>query len=79
MIEVAVGWRREFECAEADVIERLVVDAKCFVCILDKLMHRERRVVRLNNLKFEANVVWRLFNAYSRLTVSETLGEGTTE
>jgi len=38
MIEVAVCWCRQFESAETDVIQSLVVNAECFVCVLDKLV-----------------------------------------
>ena len=38
MVEVTVCGCRQFECTEADVVQSLVVDAVCFVCVLDKLV-----------------------------------------
>lgn len=45
MVEVAVCWGGKFECTEADVIESLVINAVCFVGVLDKLVNREGSVV----------------------------------
>jgi hypothetical protein len=39
MIEVTVAWVVEFERAEANIVERLVVDAKRFVGVLNQLVH----------------------------------------
>ena len=47
MVQVTVRRRGELESAEADVIERLVINAESLVRVLDKLVHGERRVVRL--------------------------------
>jgi len=47
MIEVAVGGRGQFECAEADVVQSLVVNTERLVCILNQLVDRQGRVVRL--------------------------------
>jgi hypothetical protein len=47
MIEISVRRRREFQGAETDFVESLVVDAVSFVTVLDKLMDREGSVVRL--------------------------------
>ncbi|KNE65623.1 hypothetical protein AMAG_19190 [Allomyces macrogynus ATCC 38327] len=49
VVEVAVGRGRELERAEANVVERLVVNAERLVRVLDELVHRERRVVGLND------------------------------
>ena len=38
MVEVTVRWCGQFECAEADVVQSLVVDAERFVCVLNKLV-----------------------------------------
>lgn len=40
MIKIAISRRRELQDAEADVVERLVVDAECLVRIFDQLMYR---------------------------------------
>ena len=47
MVQVTVRRRGELESAEADVVERLVINAESLVRVLDKLVHGERRVVRL--------------------------------
>ena len=85
MIELRIVRRFEFECAKADFIERLVVDAESFVRILDELMNGKRCVVRLDDLErkdLRQNFV-EMNNqaavASRRLTVSETFGDGTTE
>ena len=49
MVEVTVRGRREFERTEADVVERLVVNAERLVRVLDELVNGEGRVVRLND------------------------------
>ena len=49
MVEVTVCGCRQFECTEADIVESLVVDAECFICVLNKLVNGQRGVVRLNN------------------------------
>ena len=47
MIEIAVCRRRELERAEADVVQRLVIDTESLIRVLNKLVHGERRVVWL--------------------------------
>ena len=49
VVEVTICWRRELERPEADVVERLVVDTEGLIRVLDKLVHGERGVVRLND------------------------------
>ena len=49
MVQIAVGWGGEFESAEADVVECFVVDAESLICVLDKLVHGESGVVRLDD------------------------------
>ena len=49
MVEVPVRGRGQLEGAEADVVERLVVDAVSLVCVLNELVDRESGVVWLNN------------------------------
>lgn len=49
MVEVTVRRAVELECADADVVERLVVDTERLVRVLDKLVHGESRVVGLDN------------------------------
>ena len=47
MVEVTVGWCRELQCPEADVVKRLVINAERLVGVLDELVDGEGRVVRL--------------------------------
>ena len=49
MVEVAVGGVGEFECAEADVVQRLVIDAERLIGVLNELMHRQSGVVWLHH------------------------------
>ena len=49
VVEVGVARARKLEHAEADLVERLVVNAERLVAVLDELVHRKRRVVRLND------------------------------
>lgn len=48
MVEVSVCWGSEFKGTEADIIESFVVNAVGFVCVFDKLVHREGSVVWLD-------------------------------
>ena len=45
VVEVSIGGGSEFERAEADVVESLVVDAVGLVCVLHQLVHRQSGVV----------------------------------
>ena len=49
MVEIAKGWLSELQCAEADVIEGLVVKYDTLVGVLDQLVEGECGVVRLYN------------------------------
>ena len=49
MVEISVSGRGEFERAEADVVERFVVDAVGLVCVLDQLVDGEGGVVGLHH------------------------------
>jgi hypothetical protein len=35
MVQVTIRWVRELQCSEADVIESFIVNAVCFICILN--------------------------------------------
>jgi hypothetical protein len=43
------GWCCELQCAEADVVESLVVEDHALVRVLNKLVNGERGVVRLHD------------------------------
>lgn len=51
MVEIAVCGCREFEGAEANVVERLVIDTESLVRVLDKLMDGECGIVRLDHIQ----------------------------
>ena len=48
MVEVTVRGSRELQCPEADVVEGFIVNAEGLVRVLDELVHRKGRVVRLS-------------------------------
>ena len=45
MVEIAVCGSRQLQRTEADIVKSLVVDAVCFVCVLDELMDGQCSVV----------------------------------
>ena len=47
VVQIAVCRRRQFECPEADVVQRFVIDAECLIRVLDELVDGEGGVVRL--------------------------------
>lgn len=49
MIQIAVGRSRQLQRPEADVVERLVVDAVSLVGVFHQLVDGQRRVVRLHH------------------------------
>ena len=49
MVEVAIGGGGQLQGAEADVVQRLVVDAVRLVSVLDQLVDREGGVVGLHH------------------------------
>ena len=49
MVQVTVSGGGELQGSEANVVERLVVDAVRFVGVLNQLVDRERRVVGLDD------------------------------
>ena len=52
VVKITVRGRGELECAEANVVKRLVVNAECLVGVLDQLVNRKGRVVRLSGVVF---------------------------
>ena len=49
VVQISIGGGGQLECAEADVVECLVVDAVRLVGVLHELVDREGGVVRLND------------------------------
>ena len=49
MIQIAVGWSRQLESSEADVVEGLVVNAVSLVGVLHQLVDGEGGVVGLHH------------------------------
>jgi hypothetical protein len=39
VVKIAIGGRGELQCAEADVIQSLVVYAECLIGVLHQLVH----------------------------------------
>ena len=79
MVQVIVGGGGQLESAEADVIQRLVIDAEGLVGVLDELVDGESGVVGLNN--GVRNLAELISSHYSRelKSITHTLGDGTTE
>ncbi len=49
MVKVSVSWGSKLKGAEADIVEGLVINAVCFVCVFYKLVNGEGCVVRLDH------------------------------
>ena len=49
MVEIAVGGCIEFECTEADVVERFIVDTEGLIRVLNELVNGEGGVIWLHN------------------------------
>ncbi len=49
VVKITVGGCSEFECTEANIIQRLIVDAIRFISVLHQLMDGQRGIVRLYN------------------------------
>ena len=47
VVKITICWCGELERPEADVVERLVIDTEGLIRVLDELMNRQERVVRL--------------------------------
>ena len=52
VVQVAVGWCRELQCPEANIVQRFVVDTEGLVGVLNELVNRKGRVVRLSGVVF---------------------------
>ena len=42
-------WGGEFKGTETDIIKSFIIKHHAFICIFNKLMDRESRIIRLNN------------------------------
>ena len=49
MVEVAICGSSQLQSTEADIVERLIVNAKGLIGVLDELMHRKGGIVRLDH------------------------------
>ncbi len=49
MVQITVGGRGQLERAEADVVQSFVVQTEGLIGVLDKLMHGQDAIVRLND------------------------------
>lgn len=76
VVEVTVSRLVELEGSEADVVERLVVDAESLVRVLDELVDREGGVVRLDDSVRDLALLARVRCSSS---TGLTFGEGMTE
>jgi len=79
MVQVIVGRGGQLESAEADVVQRLVINAKGLVRVLNELVDGESGVVRLNN---GVRNLTELISDNCRRELKSTphtLGDGTTE
>ena len=67
VIKVTVGWSRQLEGTEADVVQRLVVDAVRLVRVLNQLVDGESSVVGLDDS------VWHLGRWHDRVRVHDAI------
>jgi hypothetical protein len=49
VVKIAVCWSGQLKGSEADIVQGLVIKGKALVGVLDKLVHGEGAVVRLND------------------------------
>ena len=61
MVQVIVGRSGQLESAETDLVQRLIVNAKGFIGVLNELVDRECGIVGLNNsvrnLEYDRSVI----------------------
>jgi hypothetical protein len=80
VVKVTVCWCLHVESPEADAIEGLIINAEGLVGVLDELMHGESGIVGLECLTYQHYSERENFHQIrTSITVSETLGLGTTE
>ena len=49
MIEISIGGCSQFQGSEANVIQGLIIDAECFICVLNQLVDGQGCIIRLHN------------------------------
>jgi len=49
VVEVTISWSCQLQCTETDVVQSLIVNAVSFISVLNELMHRQCRIVRLDD------------------------------
>merc|ERR1719222_1671600 len=49
VVQISVSWVGQLQCAEADVVESLVINAEGFISVLNKLVHGECGIVGLHH------------------------------
>merc|ERR550514_470769 len=49
VIQIPIGWRGKLERAEADIVERFIIEKEAFVRVLHELMEAEDRIVRFHD------------------------------
>jgi hypothetical protein len=49
MVQISISWVLELQSAETNIVKSFIVNAKCFVGILNQLVDGESGIVRFNN------------------------------
>ena len=49
MVQVSIGGGGKFECAEADIVQSLIINTVGLVCVLNQLMDGQSGVVGLDH------------------------------
>lgn len=86
MVQIAISWRRQLQCSEANVVQGFIVDAVCLVCVFNQLVDRKSRVVGLDDGVRDLKNIYSQATSKQRENISNseninvfTLGDGTTE
>jgi hypothetical protein len=79
VVQIAISGGRKLESAEADFVERLVINAESLIRVFNELVDRESCVVRLDNGVGDLQSIAIQGLTPTRHKRKRTLGEGTTE
>lgn len=79
MVQISIGWVRQLQRSEADVVQGFVIDTECLISVLYKLMDRKGSVVWLHYSIGDLNVINFIAKKRQASTINLTLGDGTTE